>query len=243
MTFSYDRVWQDVTAMLKANVGVLVSLGGAFLFLPSFALLLFAPMPQGQAETGTAALDALIGYYRHNIVGFVIANIVSTFGQATVLVMLIDRSRPTVADALGIAARLFPAYLVVSLLTSFAMGAGFALLIVPGVYLLGRLAVAGPVVVDGHRGDPFSAMTAAWRATDHLGWRLAGLALLIGVVAWIGFSAATSIVTVGASFMLPSTTLPAINAFANAVGGAALAMLMAVLSVAIYRELGSNKGT
>ena len=238
MNFSYDRVWADVVAMVRANGTLLATLAGAFMFLPSFALWLFSPMPEPPTGgDGSEGLRFLTDYYRSNWPGLLLVSIISTFGQAAILSLLLDHNRPTVGEALTKAGRLFPMYFLLGIITSFAMGIGFLLLFVPGIYLLGRLVVAGPVMIGENAGNPVEAIKRGWDATAGLGWRIAGLVLLIGIVGWIGFSAATSVLGVAAGLVLPSEASAVVKAAADALGGAALALLIAVLSAAIYRQL------
>ena len=241
MTFSYDRVWADVVAMVRANGTLLATLAGAFLFLPSFALWLFAPMPEppsgGGGGDGGEGLRFLSEYYRTNWPGLLLVSAIGTFGQAAIVSLLLDRDRPTVGEALAKAGRLFPMYFLLGLMTSLIMGMGFALLFVPGIYLLGRLTVAAPVMIGENVANPVEAIRLGWNYTKGLGWRIAGLVLLIGIVGWIGFSATTSVVGVVAGLVLPSEASAVVKAAADALGGAALALLVAVLTAAIYRQL------
>jgi hypothetical protein len=240
MTFSYDRVWADVVTMVRANVALLLTLAGVFMFLPSFALWLFAPMPEPPAAgsgDGGEVFALIMSYYRANWPAMLAVSVVSTFGQAAILALLLDNDRPTVSEALGKAGRLLPMYFLLGIATSLALGVGFALLFVPGIYLLGRLIVAGPVMIGENIGNPVEAITRGWAYSKGHGWRIAGLVMLIGIVGWIGFSAVTSVVGVVAGLVLPPGASAMVKAAADALGGAGLALLIAVLSAAIYRQL------
>jgi hypothetical protein len=238
MSFSYDRVWADVVSMVRANGVLLATLAGVFMFLPSLALWMFAPMPAPPSGgDGSEGIRFLTDYYRGNWPGLLLVSIISTFGQAAILSLLLDQDRPTVGEALGKAARLLPMYFLLGLMTSVAIGFGFFLFLVPGVYLLGRLMVAGPVMVGEGVTNPVDALQRGWNYTKGLGWRIAGLVMLIGIVGWIGFSAASSVLGVVAGLLLPSEASAVAKAFADALAGAALALLIAVLTAAIYRQL------
>lgn len=241
MNFSYDRVWADVVAMIRANGVLLATLAGAFIFLPSLALWMYAPMPSppsgGESNEG---MRFLLDYYRGNWPLLLLVNLVSTFGQVAILTLLLDRDRPTVGEALGVSARLLPVYFVMTIMTNFAVGIGFFLFIVPGIYLLGRLALTGAVMVGDGVTNPVEAMRLSWTYSNGLGWRIAGLVLLIGIVAWIALSAASSVLGVVAGLLLPEGAGAVAKAFADALAGGGLALLMAVLTAAIYRQLRSD---
>jgi hypothetical protein len=238
MRFSYDRVWADVLVMARSNAALLATLAGVFLFLPSFALWLFSPMPQPPSGgDGSEGMRFLVDYYSNNWPGMLLVSAVSTFGQAAILSLLLDRNRPTVGEALSTAGRLFPMYFLLSIATSLIISVGLVFLLVPGIYLLGRLAVAGPVMVGDGVGNPTDAIRRSWAYTADFGWRIAGLILLIAIVGWIALSAATSVLGVVAGLALPDGASAVVKAAADALGGAGLALLIAVLSAAIYRQL------
>ncbi len=238
MSFSYDRVWADVVAMIRTNAALLATLAGVFVFLPSLALGMYAPMPAPPSGgDGSDGMRFLVDYYRANLPLLLLVNIIGTFGQAAILTLLLDRDRPTVGDALGSSARLLPVYFVLTIITNFAVVIGLFLFLVPGIYLLGRLSIAGPVMVAEGVGNPVEAIRQGWTYTKGLGWRIAGLAMLVGIVAWIAVSAASSVLAVVAGLLLPTGSRVVARAFADALGGGALAVLIAVLVAAIYRQL------
>jgi len=238
MSFSYDRVWADVIAMIRTNAALLATLAGVFVFLPALALGMYAPMPAPPGGgDGSEGMRFLVDYYRANLPLLVLVNIIGTFGQAAILSLLLDQDRPTVGEALGSCARLLPIYFVLTIITNFAVVIGLFLFLVPGIYLLGRLSIAGPVMIAERVGSPIEAIRRGWTYTKGLGWRIAGLAMLVGIVAWIAVSAASSVLAVLAGLLLPTGSRVIARAFADALGGAALAVLIAVLVAAIYRQL------
>jgi hypothetical protein len=241
MNFSYDRVWADVMMMSRTNWLVLLTVAGVFMFLPAFALWLFAPLPDSR-ETGAAAMQVIITYYQKNLGAFLLVNLVSSFGQLVIFVLLLDSERPTVGEAIRRSVHVFPGFFAAMLIANLALVAGFALLIVPGLYLLGRLTVLGPTIADRHLANPVAALQLTVRQTSGLGWRIVGLVMLVGLVAWIVTSAATSVVTVVVALLLPSSLDAMAAALADALGGAALSLLLAVLSAAIYRQIAPRTG-
>ena len=238
MNFSYDRAWADVVAMVRTNLGLLATLAGVFLFLPAFALWLFSPIPQpAEGGEGTAALRMIYDYYVGHWPAFLALNLASSFGQAAILALLLDRDRPTVGEALTVAVWMLPGYFVLGLLTNLAITFGFILFIVPGVFLMGRLAVVGPTMIDERLSNPVAALQRGWAHTAGLAWRIAGFLLLVAIVGWIGLSAASSVIGVMAGLLLPEGAKILASAAADALGGTGLALLLALLSAAVYRQL------
>lgn len=227
--------------MLRADWALLLTLAGAFIFFPAFVLFVFAPMPEGQAGVSTqVAFEQIIAYYEANILWFVLANAIGAFAQAAILALLLDRGRPTVREALAGAGILLPSFFVAQIVTNLATGAALALLIVPGIYLLGRFAVVGPLLIARRLTNPLLAIADGWRATDKRGWRIAGLILLVVVVAWVVLSAATSALTILGSLIVPESARPLVGGFTGALSSAGLSLLMVVLSAAIYRQLAAT---
>ncbi len=242
MSFSYDRVWADVVAMIRANAALLATLAGVFMFLPSLALWMYAPMPAPPGGSDSSeGMRFLVDYYRANWALLLLVNIIGTFGQVAILSLLLDRDRPTVGEALGTSARSLPLYFVMTLLTNFAVVIGLFLFLVPGIYLLGRLAITGPVMIAEGIASPLDAIRRGWLYTKGLGWRIAGLVMLIGIVAWIAFSAASSVLGVLVGLLLPAGSGSVARALADALAGAALTLLIAVLTAAIYRQVRSGR--
>lgn len=239
MLFSYDRAWQDVMTMFRANWVVLVTLVGAFVFFPAFLMFVLAPLPDVSAN-GQPTVDLIIAYYQSNAIALLLTNACATFGQAAVYMLLLDRERPTVGQALSLTGALFPAYFIAQILTSLATGAGIFLLIVPGIYLIGRLVTVAPMMVDTRSRHPLQAIISGWNATRGRGWRIAGLVLLIGVVGWVVFSAASSVVTVLVAFVLPVDMRPMAGALGNALSSGGLSLLMVLITAATYRQVPGN---
>jgi hypothetical protein len=244
MPFSYDRAWADLVAMFRGNWGILLAVAGALMFFPSFVLFTFAPLPEPAEGSGqTDVFNLMIGYYQANVVWFLLVTALTTWAQGAILLLLLDRERPTVAEAFTRAAQLFPALFLATLLTNLAIGAGVALLIVPGVYLLGRLAVVMPRIADRRLSNPITAIVDSWTLTMRRGWRIAGLVILVAVVAWITFTAMQSVLTVVGALLVPETARPLVGGFANGLSGTALNLLMMVLGAAIYLQVnGDTRG-
>jgi len=242
MIFSYDRVWTDIVAMVRSNWVLLLTLVGVFIFLPALSLWLLLPVPQG-AGSGEEAIKVFLSYYQRNLWAFVLVNAIAALGQIVILVLLIDRNRPTVAEAISGGARLFPGYFLASLVANFAILFGLLLFIVPGIYILGRFVVLGPVMADLRLGNSWAGLQESWRQTRGIGWRIVGLMLLVLLVGWIATSAATSVLTVVGRVLLPASLNLITVALANALGGAVLGLLLILLAAGIYRQITSIKGT
>ena len=236
MTFSYDRTWADMVAMARANGSLLATIAGAFLFFPAFAFWIYAPIPKPTGNPNDA-LRLVTAYYRGVWPGFVAISVASAFGQSAMFSLLLDRRQLTVGEAMAVAGRMLPVYflmlVVVQLLTLF----GFLVFLVPGIYLMGRFAVIAPAMIGERIPDPLTAIRAGWAYTTGMGWRIAGFLLLVTLAGWIGLSAFGAVLGAVLKSILPQSLDIVGQATVDALSGAGLATVMAVLSAAIYRQL------
>lgn len=237
---SYDAAWADLVAMAKSNASVLAVMAGVFLLLPNFAELLFAPPPNIRAFDWNG-LRQMEDYYRANAPILILCNLPVWLGSAGILALLLDPRRLTVGEALKSGLRLLPGVIVLNWLTQFVIVTGLLLLLVPGIYLIGRLVLAAPAQMAERIGNPVRAMSRAFALSGGNGWRIAGLVALIVVVAVIVASAANAIVGILFSLVLPKAVLGEGLALLRSTIGATTALLLLLLGAALYRQLAPTR--
>jgi hypothetical protein len=117
------------------------------------------------------------------------------------------------------------------------IGFGLLLLLVPGLYLFGRLAPISAVLVAENRRGPFDVIGRTFELTKGRGWAILGIVFVVAVVAGIAVSVADTlfglILVLAAGQELGRTLTAVISSALNA----ALASLMTMLYAAIYRAL------
>ncbi|MFM5906190.1 MAG: hypothetical protein ACKOPO_01145, partial [Novosphingobium sp.] len=119
MIFDSNRAWQEATAAVSASRSLLLPVAGVFLLIPNVATSFFLGDIQAQIlenlrnrEVLSAIFDAGLG----RIMGItLLAMVAALVGNAAVLVLLTDRSRPTVGEAIGRAARFLPTMIGVAI--------------------------------------------------------------------------------------------------------------------------------
>ncbi|MBB4154587.1 hypothetical protein GGQ80_002503 [Sphingomonas jinjuensis] len=245
MRIDFAGIVRDAWAIAKGDGDLLLRVAAPFLFLPAFALTLLVPaMPfpdpdiadaQARADAWMTALRGWVDGYG---IGFVAAYATVYFGVATIVALYCDPQRPTVGGALARAARLYPRFLLAMTLIAIPAGAGMWLFVIPGLYVVGRTLVIGPVLLA-------EAPIGAWRGirrslalTRGSGVTLLGLAAFAYLA---GFLA-------GQPFLLIDSWLRAQEGGANPIvlalvdaAAAVVAMvaqlMLALFSVAAYRRL------
>ncbi len=236
---SYDDAWSDLTAMVRSNGSLLAVMAGTFLLLPNFAQSIWAPAPDIKSFD-LNALKALNEYFMDNFLILLLCQLPVWFGTAAILALLVDSRRLTVADALKAAAVLLLGVVVLNWLTQLAVFGGMLVFILPGLYLLGRLAVAAPAQMAERIGNPLKAMSRSFDLTRGNGWRAAGLVILVAIVAGVTSSALGSVIGAVIQAGLPDDAAKPVDALFRATLGAVTALLMLLLSAAIYRQLSAT---
>ncbi|MCU6455804.1 hypothetical protein LPN01_17120 [Sphingomonas sp. A2-49] len=238
----------DAWALFRRDADLLLRVAGLFLFVPTYAmLLLVGPLPlpdsrivdtQARAQAWMNGLDAWVGDYGLGSAG---AYAITYFGLAVVFCLLLDPMRPTVGEALGRGATLFPRFILATVIVSIPAGAGMYILLLPGLWLMSRFMLAGPIVFAQAPIGAVAAIGRSWQAT-----RRAQLSLLGAIVTvYLGGLLA------GQPFMLLARWLgsetggnPIGIALAHAVA-AGVAMLSqlagALIAVAAYRRLAAAR--
>jgi hypothetical protein len=237
LAFSFSRVWDDTVAMLRANAGLLTALAGAFLFLPGVLLARYLPPPEG-GESPARMFELVMAWWQANLGWMLLAGIVNMIGIIAIYLLLLRTDRLTVGGAVVAALSILPFYLVLTIVLNFAVSIGFFLLIVPGIYLLGRLALASPVLVAEMPRAPFAALARSWSLSAASAWRIALLVLLVYIAAVIVNAAIGSAVGVVILLALGNEGVGGLLVAAvEAALGAATTLLATVLIAAIYRAL------
>ncbi|MDZ4367471.1 MAG: glycerophosphoryl diester phosphodiesterase membrane domain-containing protein, partial [Afipia sp.] len=138
-------------------------------------------------------------------------------------------------EALTFAVTFFPTLFAVQLLSGLAIGLGVILLIIPGLYLVGRLALAAPSVADRSLYNPFEALKSSWELTRNNGWAIFFFLFLVTIVIFI------AAMIVGLVIGLIAGTDGGIGQMIGGVFEAGFSALSSLISIAIsaaaYRQL------
>lgn len=243
MTIDLAAALADARRLWRRDRALLLRLAGPFLFLPAFASLLLLPeAATGPAATPEAAQAAMVAWLVANAHWIAARLAIDLFGVAAVMTLYLDRGHATVGDAIGRAVRLFPAYLFAALLAWGLVLAGLLALIVPGLYIVGRMTMVGPAVVAERRVRPGEAIVRSIELTRGSGW------LLLGVVAatlTAGYVVTLLLLRIEDAMIAAHATNPVTVAILDAAAAAVatLATLArALIEVAIYRRLVGRQG-
>jgi hypothetical protein len=235
MKFSYSEVWNDAVELLRANATIVIALAGVFLFLPVLIVAHFLPMPK--SEDFRDLIRLLQEYFAANFHWLVLGRLVAMVGEISILLLFLDARGRSVGTLIAAALMILPFYFLVSLLSGIIAGIGFVLLIVPGLYLIGRLALAGPHVVGAGERNPIAAITRSFELTKGNGWAVLGLLILV----WIAGAIIAAVAGALLGILFIAVAGQDVGAFlaniVNSATNAALETVMAAVLAALYLRL------
>ena len=192
MKLDMGRAWNDATALLAANRQVVAVVAGVFFFLPYLALVLLAPdisaemQGSGGGEPDPEQMMAMLsGFYAEYWWAMLLLVLLQGIGMMSLLALLTDRSRPTVAEALKTGATFLLPYIGAQLLTvaiytlalgvpiGIASASGVALLIglvfiaafIGFLYLFTKFSLVPPVIAIERVMNPVRALGRSWQLT------------------------------------------------------------------------------
>jgi hypothetical protein len=254
MTIDWPGVAGDAWKRWKRDHALLLPLAGLLLFLPQFAFyLLAAPFPRltpDQARDTAALLrpdSPLVAWVSHNAPGMLATMLLMAFGSLAILTLYLDPAARTPGGALARAPGLFPRYLLAAIVAGLPAGPielMLVILILPCLYLLGRLMLVGPAIVAERPIGVGRAIARSFALTRGRGLAMMALAaatMLAGMLAPAPFRLLRD------ALQADAAANPVAIALLEAAGSllAAIVALAALLiEIALYRRLaGSIRGT
>ena len=242
MKLSYDAVWQDVMRLLRAHADMILVLTGVFIFLPWLAQALYFPPPV-MVRFDATSLQAYLTYLQGNFPAILAQRLMGLLGTGAILALLICTDRPTVGDAIKRAGRLLPSLLLIDILVQTMWTLGLLALIVPGLYIMGRTCMSQAAMMAEHIASPLRATARSFALTHQIGWQVFGFIAIIGIVTWIGTSAAMTVIGVVAKLLLPAEATAQIHAVLAALSTSLISIVAILVPAGLYRQLsGRNNG-
>lgn len=183
MTLDSSAAWASATRMVAVNRDLLIAIAGVFFLLPGLAGAVFVPSPVMTSSMSEAQmLNVMQTYYASSLPVLVLLSLLPMAGMLTMLVVMLDGARPTVAQAIRRSLIALPSYFAAQLLTALAiLPMAMALvsvlaLLVPGrlaasaslgilLYPIMRCMLIGPVVAGKAERNPLAAIRESIRLT------------------------------------------------------------------------------
>jgi len=253
MTIAWGAVFADAWARWRRDRQLLLPLAGLFLFLPQFAFYLLAsPMPALPADAASpqallAPGSPLMRWMEYNAPGMLVSVLAMAFGGVAVLTLYLDSEHRPLGGALKRALTLYPRYLLAMILAGLPAAPvelGLLILVLPCLYLLGRLMLTGAALVAERPIGVGAAIARSFALTRRRGLVMAGLASLALIA---GMLAPAPFRVLRDSLQSGDAANPVAVALAEALGSglaAAVALATVLVQVALYRRLSAaSSGT
>ncbi|MEI4508047.1 hypothetical protein WBQ88_08970 [Sphingopyxis sp. CCNWLW253] len=235
--FDMGAAWDDTLQLLKSHTALVGTIAGVFLFLPALAVAWFGPVPIEPAAGAdfNQVMETFRESFRQMIPGQLAIALSALIGTAGILRLWLSRTGTSVGEALTFALTLFPTMLAIQILCGIVIGLGFILLLVPGLYLLGRLALVTPAVADRSLYNPFEAIRTSWDLTRGNGWAIFFFLFLVALVIVIAALIIGGVVSVIAGSDPGFGRM--LGGFVEAVFSAVGSLASIAVSAAAYRQL------
>ncbi len=245
MRLPIGGVLADAAALWRGERDVAMRLAGVFFLLPVLALaMLVSTLPVIAAPGDEDAVFAAVrAFYIDNFVWLLLVSLALDFGGLAVLNLCL-RGSMTVRELLAASlARLLP-FVLIGLLTGTLINLGFALYVIPGVYIFGRSWMMGAAYAAEPQRGLLAAIERGFRLSAGNGWRIALLG--VGTAAIAGSGALVLLIVAQALAVLAggAAWIQGIALVPVAAAGAAAYVAFTLVRAAVYRRLaGSSSGT
>lgn len=191
--WTVGSVWQEMRDVVRANAWVFAPIAAAFVLLPYLFAARFFPDNRTSVfdapSTGTAVASLAV-------------SIIGIIAEISILSIVLNprEGERSVRDVLGEAVRLTPAMFLVKMAISVATALGLLLFVVPGLYLMARLAPAVPAMVAERLGV-IDSLRRGWELGEGHVARILGFIALM-VLATVGAVLLLSVVASAAGLVL-----------------------------------------
>jgi hypothetical protein len=235
MRFSYSQVWNETVDLLRSNAAIVLAMAGVFIFLPMLLASHFLPPPT--TDKPAELIDLWREYVSVNWYWLVLHWLVSAVGAISLLLLFLDARGRSVGALIAAAILILPFYFVASLISGLIVCIGLLFLIVPGLYLLGRLVLVGPEVVVAGQRNPITAISRSFELTKGNGWAVLGLILLV----WIAGAVIVGVIGMLLGIIFLSAAGQDIGTLltqiVQSLGSTVLEAVLIALIAALYRRL------
>lgn len=138
--------WKTATRLVATNRDVLMAIAGVFFLLPGLAFSVFVPEPQMAPGTPPGEMmEIMAEAWTSSLPLLVVVTLLQMAGTVTVLIVMTDPARPTVAQSIRRGFMALVPYVLAQVMVGGALGMGFLVLVsaaaLTGVQAIGAIAI------------------------------------------------------------------------------------------------------
>lgn len=241
-----DLVWQDAMTLLRHNWRYSALVLAIFSILPGLVVGWLGPDPAAVGAAASAWMsDTMTNAHRTTLVQARLWSlpgvILSSVASAGLLAGWLARTAQSEGALLRTTFRLAPFAVVVGILSTLATAFGMLFLIIPGLFLLGRLALSLPALVDAGRPGFLAPLRRSFAVTR--GNTLGIVGMIVGIIIlWMIVSALIGgLIAAIANAVAGQDAASWLAAVPSALLNAGLLALLTAISAAIWRQLGARQ--
>jgi len=234
--FDMSSAWDDVMQLLRWEPALTLPVVGILVVLPALVFAILGPVPiEPSAEANLAVVvDTLRADLARAAPYLLVMALSSSLAAVAVMRLWLAPGGTSVGEVLAFAVGLMPTLIVVFIIQAVALGLAFMVLVLPALYLGGRLAPVLAVLAAGETRSPIDALKLSWAMTRGNGWRIALMLILVQLV--------VAIITImvdgaGTMFGARGTAGHAVASVISATTAGVAAIVAYALGTAVYRQL------
>ncbi len=247
--------WRRAVALLKSNWALFSAIAGPLVFLPVVAAFLRLASSDVTWTSQNAVLveQQLTRALTADWWIYVLLYLGLILGQLTMYVLVLHHKRPTVGQAIALAAVILPSFVVAWLAIQMATTLPKQVLVsvapslawtgviftIIGLFLTIRLYVLTPVYALGDSLNPVTNIRRSWAMTAGSGWQIFGLMVLVGLGSFIAGLIMWIVLSMLFGLILPASAAPTMMLMVLALVFMLFTLLSIALNIAIYQELAS----
>ena len=234
----YRAVWRGARVLFSAHSEAIVAIAGFFIFMPAWVTAyVLPPLVFADLDDMAGSIRQISGYFENAWHILVPNMLITMFGAFILYVLLAGRGISKVGDALSAAVVLFLPYLAASIIVGWATFAGFLMFLVPGLYLMGRLALLPVVLAQAPELGAMGAIRQSWRTSRGNAWSILIVIMFVALAVRV-LSGMVMAIVVGITMGVAGDGgIPVIEAAITAIFAAVEAVAYVLLMVAIHRQL------
>lgn len=230
--------WNDALHLLISRREAVLAVAGVFLLLPAMLLAQFVGDPDfGTNPTAQEMFAIYQQYVEDNFAAVLGSNLVVSFGTFVIFVLFSAPGGQIVAEQFKAALGLFLGFLIANLLVTMVVLGGLFLLVIPGVYLGGRLGILPMVMAAEREGNPIKALGRTWQVSMGNGWRIVLMLFVVALMGVFLVSVVTLVVGLVLVMIFPGEGWPFLTNLIEALLGTILSVIISAVVAAIYRQL------
>ena len=217
---SFSTLFGNQTVLIYAAIGGIISALLSVAFLSQFSA--FSLTTGGITSAMIQSILSLIGAA---LVALIIVILIDVFIRGSLISAANMGKAADIGKAAGQAVNRYLSFLFTLIVVAIAVGIGYVLFIIPGIYLMVKLSLAPVEAVVGRKGV-VDSLSASWHATDGNFWSIL-VAIILMLVVVLVISG-----VLGVAFRFVGLT-PVANFVSTFVGYA-----FTVMIVLIYQQIG-----